>query len=90
MDLEELRNEIDTIDDAIIPLLLRRQALSRQVAQVKAETGKAVRDAQREQAIEEKITARCGEQHQAVSTVYQTILAVSREEQEQLLNSEKR
>ena len=39
MDLLELRNEIDKLDDELIPLLLKRMDISRQVAEYKVQNG---------------------------------------------------
>ncbi len=39
MDLLELRNEIDKLDDELIPLLLKRMDISRQVAEYKVKNG---------------------------------------------------
>ena len=50
-ELLELRNQIDEIDDALIPLLLRRMDISRQVAEYKVERGIPVLNQQREQEI---------------------------------------
>ena len=49
MDLQKLREKIDTIDAQIVALYEDRMDISRQVAEYKIETGKKVFDKQREQ-----------------------------------------
>ena len=51
MQLDEIRKEIDTVDDEMKSLFIRRMELSRQVALVKARTGDAVRKPDREKAM---------------------------------------
>ena len=51
MDLLELRNEIDKIDDELVPLLLKRMDVSRKVAQYKVEHGIPVLNEKREQEV---------------------------------------
>ena len=51
MNLEELRQEINQIDDELVVLLEKRMKLVNQVATYKQETGKAVLDAKREEVI---------------------------------------
>ena len=51
MNLEELRQEINQIDDDLVVLLEKRMKLVSQVAIYKQETGKAVLDAKREEVI---------------------------------------
>ena len=51
MNLEELRQEINQIDDELVVLLEKRMKLVNQVATYKQETGKAVLDTKREEVI---------------------------------------
>ena len=53
--LEEYRNEIDAIDNALAGLLDRRMQISEEVARVKQATGRVTRDPVRENAIVERI-----------------------------------
>ena len=48
MTLEEIRQEIDQVDDALVALLEKRMNLVGQVVAVKKSTGKAVADPKRE------------------------------------------
>ncbi len=47
-DLEELRTHLDTIDRRLVDALSERRGLVEQVARLKADSGRAVRDAERE------------------------------------------
>ncbi|MBQ9228473.1 MAG: chorismate mutase [Eubacterium sp.] len=85
MDLQELRKEIDEIDDALIPLLLRRMEVSRQVAEYKVKRGIPVLDQQREQAILDDVAAKCGEQGDAVKTIFSATMDASRALQHKLI-----
>ena len=46
--LDELRQQLDRVDDQIVRLYEERMALCRQVGELKAQTGKAVLDEERE------------------------------------------
>jgi len=80
MALEELRSEIDGIDDELSGLLARRMALAAQVAAIKRETGAPVLQPERERAV----LARLGEQvrpefRPAITKIYEAIFRASRE-----------
>ena len=55
MNLEEIRREINQIDDELIKLLEKRMDLVSKVAAYKLETGKAVFDSKREETILNKV-----------------------------------
>ena len=78
MDLQELRKEIDAVDEALLPLLLRRFAIARQAADYKAAHALPVYDAGREQEIINKIAAKSGEEAAYVKAVYAAVLNASR------------
>ena len=85
MTLDELRAEIDAIDDEIAPLLARRMALAAQVAAVKHETGAPVLQPAREKAVLARLGAGMEAQYiPAMETVYEAIFRASREMQEGL------
>lgn len=48
MDLLDLRKQIDDIDEKIIPLLIKRMNISKQVAEYKVQRGLPVLNEQRE------------------------------------------
>jgi len=86
MTLENLRAEIDAIDDEIAPLLARRMALAAQVAAAKRETGAPVSQPQREKIILERLCAQTEERYRpALKAIYDAIFRASRKFQEGLI-----
>lgn len=85
MDLSELRKEIDKLDDELIPLLLKRMDISRQVAEYKFKNGIPVLNEQREQEILDSVAAECGEQGEAMKTVFSAIMDASRALQHKII-----
>ena len=85
-ELTALRMRIDEIDDQLCDLFAARMALARQIATYKREQGLPVQHPGREQAVLNRLCARCDTvltPH--LKALYQTIFAVSRRYQEQLL-----
>lgn len=79
MELNELRNEIDSIDKELVSLFIRRMNCSRDVAEYKKEHNLPVLDASRERALLTKISELSGEEFEEYSrTLYSTILSLSR------------
>lgn len=60
MNLDDVRIEINSINDQMLKLFLERMRLSSKVAQAKAQMGKAIFDAKRERDILDKVTADAG------------------------------
>ena len=58
--LNEIRKEINAIDNQLLPLLMRRMDAAGKVADIKREAGIPVLDAQREQQILDRIRERGG------------------------------
>lgn len=90
MQLDEIRKEIDTVDDEMRNLFLRRMELSRQIALVKAGTGDAVRKPDREKAMIARLSE--GMDPQLLDfyrSFLEHILFLSRSFQEQLLSQGK-
>lgn len=85
MDLLELRNEIDKLDDELIPLLLKRMDISRQVAEYKVQNGIPVFNEQRELEILEDVASKCGEQGEVIKTVFSAIMDASRALQHKII-----
>lgn len=85
MDLLELRNEIDKLDDELIPLLLKRMDISRQVAEYKVQNGIPVLNEQRELEILENVASKCGEQGEVIKTVFSAIMDASRALQHKII-----
>ncbi|MCD7722901.1 MAG: chorismate mutase [Clostridiales bacterium] len=86
MDLLDLRNQIDDIDEQIIPLLLKRMDVSRQVAEYKIKRGIPVLNEQREKEILDDIHKKCGEDGDIIATVFSATMDASREIQHKIIN----
>ena len=86
-ELAELRLELDQLDREIVSLFERRMGVSRQVAQYKQAHGLPVLDAGREAQVIASRQALLEESSlaPAVGTLFETIMALSRQEQEQWL-----
>lgn len=77
--LEELRKEIDQIDEQMTNLFKARMAAASQVAEYKKEKGLPVLDAARERALMGKVAERAGEElADYAQSMYRSILAASR------------
>ncbi len=85
MDLIEIRNEIDKIDNQLIPLLTQRMELSKQVADYKIKNGIPVLNVERENQILDKVEKDGGEQGTALKSVFATIMEASRALQHKLI-----
>ena len=57
MDLNEIRQQIDSVDNEIVALLEERMKLVTRVSAYKQRTGKAIYDPEREQALLNKVAA---------------------------------
>ncbi|MGN0532718.1 MAG: prephenate dehydratase [Eubacterium sp.] len=89
MDLLELREQIDEIDNQLIPLLLKRMNISKSVAEYKYKNGIPVLNAQREQEILDNVALRCGEQGDVIKTVFSSIMDTSRAIQHKIIGGGK-
>lgn len=80
MTLEELRTQIDTVDQQLTQLLEKRMALVLQIAEYKKTTQKTVRDLAREQIVLEEVAQRVKNPEYTATIVatYQDILKHSR------------
>ena len=85
MNLEEIRDEINRVDEQLLPLFLRRMELSARAAAWKKENGAPVRDPAREEAILTGAAARSGELADYARALYVEILRLSRAYQAGLL-----
>ncbi len=86
-DLKETRMALDRVDREIVRLFEERMSLARDVAAYKMAHGLPVLDAGREQQVLESRAAMLTDPHwtEGVRTLYETIMALSRAEQERLL-----
>ena len=79
MELNDIRERIDAIDDELVRLFVRRMDCSREVARVKQQTSKPIRDHARERAIVNRLTAAAGKDYAPyVRTLYGSIFDLSR------------
>lgn len=85
MELQELRNEINRIDDEMLVLLGQRLAVCRSIAEYKRANGLPVRDAARET---EKLHAAMEQGGAAGQRMVALLMALGREEEEHLLKEE--
>ena len=77
--LEELRSEIDQIDQQMVDLFKARMEAASQVAEYKKEKGLPVLDAGRERALLNKVASQAGEEFaDYTQSVYRTMLSASR------------
>ena len=80
MDLQELRNQIDEIDEQIVALYERRMDISSQVADYKIETGKKVFDKEREYAKLQKVQSMTHNEFNShgIRELFEQIMSMSR------------
>jgi len=88
--LDEIRKEIDELDDKFVELFKQRMSLSKQVADSKRETGTAVLNSKREQDIIDRLTENEDElASYYIESLYRHIFDISREYQQKLLERDK-
>ena len=86
MSLDELREQINQVDDQLSQLFARRMALSAEVAEQKRETGAPVFDPSRERAVVARLTEGMDDERSLdVKLLYNTIFDLSRARQQHLL-----
>ena len=91
LNLQEIRKEINDIDEKIVELFKKRMNCAASVAQYKAEHNLPVLDSERERALLTKICNMAGEEFDTYAlTLYNTMLDVSKAYQHKILNSEYR
>ncbi len=79
MAMEELRQEIDAIDEELVRLFVKRMGVSAQVAECKRENGRAVLDPKRERQLLERVSELAGDELESQTRVlYNLILSLSR------------
>jgi len=89
--LENLRKDIDEIDEQIAALLIHRAAISKKIGIIKAKAGLPVFDAERELSVIQKIGHKTADDCEATALVniYRAILEESRTLQTNILVGEK-
>ena len=85
MELQDIRRNIDAIDDGLVKLFAQRMECARQVAEAKQQTGKPIRDHAREREIVNRLTAQAGDAYAPyVKALYSHIFDLSRSYQSAL------
>ena len=88
MELQDYRNQLDTVDDQIAGLFRQRMELVKQVADYKKEHNTPVLAANRERDILYRVTGLCGpELAEYTKILYATLLELSRDYQENRLSA---
>ena len=88
MELQDYRNQLDTVDDQIAGLFRQRMELVKQVADYKKEHNTPVLAANRERDILYRVTGLCGpELEEYTKILYSTLLELSRDYQEDRLST---
>lgn len=85
MDLTQIRKDIDDVDEALLPLFLRRMELSALVAGEKAKTGAPVLNPVREREILSRVTREAGDMGDYARLMYGELFQLSRSYQTALL-----
>ena len=86
MDLNELRNKIDSIDTELVKLFKERMETAAEVGRFKQENGVPVFNRQREREIINKVTDSVPEELQSYTkTLYQTLFELSRSYQKKII-----
>ena len=88
MSLESYRERIDDIDDELLRLFTERMAASRQVALYKKEHALPVLNADREREVLKAVEDKSNDEVRPYAVkLYETILKLSREYQEDVINA---
>ena len=84
-ELLSLRNEIDSVDEQLIPLLVKRMDISKSVAEYKTKHGTPVLNEKREQEILKIVEEECGEYGDAIKTIFSSAMDASRALQHKII-----
>lgn len=85
--LDEVRKEIDEIDEKLLPLIIKRMDAAKKVAAIKKEHNIPVLNSQREEEILKEMGEKGGEYASAVKIAYSTFMDISRALQHEILGS---
>ena len=89
LSLNELRQEIDSIDRELVELFKKRMRVAAGVAQYKKNAGLPVLDAARERSLLTKVSDLAGEEFSSYTRVlYSTLMSLSRSYQHKLMNED--
>lgn len=87
MNLQDIRQEIDTIDQQLVELFVKRMDCSKRVAEYKYDNGLPIFNAQREEQILDKIEAEAGDYGSSARQLYAAIMQLSRSLQQDMFGS---
>jgi len=88
MELQDLRKEIDRIDDSLIQLFEQRMTVSVEIARYKQQHGLPVYDPVREQQKLNDVSQRVKEENKVhISAFFSQLFEISRAEQKRIINS---
>lgn len=83
---QEIRSEIDLIDDQITDLFLRRMVAAKEIAETKRASGTSILNVKREEEILTRLSSKVGEEFSTeIVNLYETLFSISRNYQERLL-----
>ena len=85
MELEELRKQIDIIDDELLSLFLKRMDISKKVSEYKLKEHIPILNQKREDEILNKMAGEAGEYGDAAKTLFSVIMDVSRALQHRMI-----
>lgn len=78
--IDELRSEIDEIDDGLVSLFLQRLAVVKEVGEAKKTLSLSVEDKDRENAVIERLTVnKADEEKKKITELYNKIFDISKE-----------
>ncbi len=87
-DLDQIRNEIDRIDDSMLKLFIERMGLAKEVAENKKQSGKMINDGSRETKILYRLAENTPEEYKLyLKELYSTMFSVSKSYQQRLIKS---
>ena len=83
--IQELREQLDAADAALVGLLVRRMELCTAIGEIKKAEGLPVLDSAREAEVLRRVSALAGEDYAGdVQSCYETLLRLSRQRQQRL------
>lgn len=85
MDLETLREDINGVDGQLLPLFLKRMALSEEIARVKKAQGLSIYNAKREREILSRVSREAGSMDDYARLFFSNLFELSRSRQVQLM-----
>ena len=89
MELQELREEIDRLDTVLLDAFLKRMKVSEAVAEYKMEHHLEILNTKREQDVIAKVRAQSGDMADYSQELFEKIMEISRNRQQELMKEEK-